>query len=134
MGVLRRLFSGRWLNERRAARRRTASLPVRFRIQAGNRTSPYGNGLTRDLSLTGLAIETQAVRLGDLDVYNAPDMVSPARIEIEIVVSKGIVKLTAEVARYDLIEPSRYFVGLRIVDISDTDRRAYEELVRAFDK
>ena len=118
-------LSRRLIYERRAARRRTSSVPARLRIRSGNRTSSFIDVTTRDLSTTGLSIEAPVVKVDGLHVYDSPDMVAPTRLDIEIDLPSGRVPLVGETVRYDQLGPSLYVLGVRIVEISDDADSVY---------
>ena len=132
MGIVEKLlrkFSRRFIYERKAPRRRAANLPTRFRLRWGGRASEYVEAHTRDLSASGIAIETASIRVDGLHVYDSPDMVTPMRLDIVLGLPSGDVTIVGETVRYDAIEDGGYLLGVRIVEISDADRSRYDTFV-----
>lgn len=128
--LLRRL-SRRFIYERKAPRRRPASVPTRFRIRSGARASEYVEAHTRDLSASGLALETPVIRIGDLHAYTSMDMVTPTRLDIVIGIPSGEVTIVGETVRYDKMAESVYLLGVHIVEMSHEDRERYESFVES---
>lgn len=126
---LLRKISRRLIYERNAPRRRAANLPTRFRVRAGNRESEFVEAQTRDLSASGLAIETATIRIGTLHVYDSPDMVTPTRLDVVLGLPSGEVTIVGETVRYDATDASSYLLGVHIVEMSPEDRDRYEEYI-----
>ena len=128
-GALDRLIrriSRRLIYERKSPRRRPAAITTRFRVRAGARQSAYVEAQTRDLSVSGLAIETPTIRIGGLHVYDSMDMVTPTRLDIVLGLPSGTVSITGETVRYDKLDDGDYLLGIRIVELSDADRKRYD--------
>ena len=132
-GALDRLIrriSRRLIYERKSPRRRPVAITTRFRVRAGPRQSPYVEAQTRDLSVSGLAIETPTIRIGGLHAYDSMDMVTPTRLDIVLGLPSGTVSITGETVRYDKLDDGEYLLGVRIVEMPDADRKRYEEFVQ----
>jgi hypothetical protein len=137
VGILEKLlrrFSKRFISERKAPRRRPANLPTRFRVRAGARASEYVEARTRDLSASGLAIETPAIRIGGLHVYDSPDMVTPTRLDVVLGLPSGEVTIVGETVRYDALDEGGYLLGVHIVEISEADQSRYDTFVATLQK
>lgn len=137
MGILEKLlrkFSRRFIYERKAPRRRAANLSTRFRVRWGARSSEYVEAHTRDLSASGLAIETASIRVDGLHVYDSPDMVTPTLLDIVLGLPSGEVSIVGETVRYDAIEDGQYLLGIHIVEMSDADRSRYDAFVATLPK
>lgn len=120
-----RKLSRRLIYERRAAMRHAVSRSLRFRIRSGSKVSEAVPAQARDLSTTGLSIETSVVRSGLLHVYDSADMVTPTRLEVELELPGGVVSLVGETVRYDRVQPGLYLLGVRIVEMDERDRALY---------
>jgi hypothetical protein len=124
-----RRISRRLIYERKSPRRRPVSVTTRFRVRSGSRESAYVEARTRDLSASGLAIETKSVRVDGIHVYDSMDMVTPTRLDIVLGLPSGTVEIVGETVRYDTIEDGLYLLGVRIVEMSDADRVQYGKFV-----
>ncbi len=122
--LLRRL-SRRLIYERKSPRRRPVAVTTRFRVRSGSRESAYVEARTRDLSESGLAVESPAIRIDGLHAYDSMDMVTPTRLDITLGLPTGTVEVTGETVRYDKTEEGTYVLGIRIVEIADADRDRY---------
>jgi hypothetical protein len=132
VGILDKLlrkFSRRFIYERKAPRRRPANLQTRFRVRAGTRASEYIEARTRDLSASGLAIESSTMRVAGLHLYDSPDMVTPTLLDIVLGLPSGDVTIVGETVRYDALPSGSYLVGVHIVEMSETDRERYDAFV-----
>ena len=126
--LIRRL-SRRLIYERKSPRRRPVAITTRFRVRSGTRQSQYVEGRTRDLSVSGLAVETSTIRIGGLHAYDSMDMVTPTRLDIVLGLPSGTVSITGETVRYDKLDDGDYLLGIRIVEMTDEDRKRYEAFV-----
>jgi PilZ domain len=127
-GVLDRLLrriSRRLIYERKSPRRRPVTVTTRFRVRSGSRESAYVEARTRDLSASGLAIETSSMRIDGIHLYDSMDMVTPTRLDIVLGLPTGTVAVTGETVRYDTLEDGAYLLGVRIVEMPDADRQRY---------
>ncbi|MCA1816575.1 MAG: PilZ domain-containing protein [Acidobacteria bacterium] len=115
-----------------AERRRAPRLRLRLRCTvslyetqaaAANRRAPSLEAYTRDLSASGIAIVTPAVRINDRYIT-----ASTLRLRLEH--PSGHVELLASPVRYEQLPPESeetgYLVGVRIVEMGDADRARYE--------
>jgi c-di-GMP-binding flagellar brake protein YcgR len=105
------------------------AVTTRFRVRSGSRESAYIEGRTRDLSASGLALETKTIRVDGIHAYDSMDMVTPTRLDIVLGLPTGTVAITGETVRYDKLEDGVYLLGVRIVEISDADRQRYLQFV-----
>ncbi|HQR40068.1 MAG TPA: PilZ domain-containing protein [Blastocatellia bacterium] len=126
--LLRRL-SRRLIYQRKSPRRRPASVPTRFRVASGANVSSFVEVRTRDLSATGLAVETPSLRVDGMHVYNSMDMVTPTRLDIVLGLPSGNVTIRGETVRYDSTDDATYLLGIQILEMADDDRRRYEEFL-----
>ncbi len=122
---LLRKLSRRLIYERKSPRRRPVAVTTRFRVRSGSRESAYVEARTRDLSESGLAVESPAIRIDGLHAYDSMDMVTPTRLDITLGLPTGTVEVTGETVRYDKTEEGTYVLGIRIVEIADADRDRY---------
>lgn len=122
--LLRRL-SRRLIYERKSPRRRPVAVTTRFRVRSGSRESAYVEARTRDLSESGLAIESPAIRIDGMHAYDSMDMVTPTRLDITLGLPSGTIEIIGETVRYDKTEEGTYVLGIRIVEIADADRDRY---------
>jgi hypothetical protein len=132
MGVLQRLIrklSRRLIYERKSPRRRPVAVTTRFRIRSGQRVSDYVEARTRDLSVSGLAIEAPTMRIDGIHAYDSTDMVTPTRLDIVLGLPSGTATITGEVVRYDKLPDGEYLLGVRIVEISPADRDRYAKFL-----
>lgn len=136
-GVLDRLLrriSRRLIYERKSPRRRPVAVTTRFSVRSGARQSAYVEARTRDLSATGLAIETETMRVDGLHVYDSADMVTPTRLDIVLGLPSGNVAITGETVRYDKLAEGGYLLGIHIVEIEDADSQRYVQFLDALKK
>jgi len=130
LNKLIRRISRRLIYERKSPRRRPVAITTRFRVRSGARESVYVEARTRDLSVSGLAIETPTIRVGGLHAYDSMDMVTPTRLDIVLGLPSGTVSITGETVRYDKLDDGEYLLGVRIVEIEDEDRKRYEAFIQ----
>ena len=88
---LLRKISRRLIYERKSPRRRPVAVTTRFRVRSGARLSAYVEARTRDLSESGLALETPAIRVDGLHAYDSMDMVTPTVLDIVLGLPTGTV-------------------------------------------
>lgn len=123
--TLLRKLSRRLIYQRKSPRRRPAAVTTQFRVVSGAKTSRYVEARTRDLSASGLAIESSTIRVDGMHAYDSMDMVTPTRLDIVLGLPSGHVTIIGETVRYDATPTGTYLLGIRIVEISDEDRRRY---------
>ena len=137
MGVLDkflRRLSRRLIYERKSPRRRPVAVTTQFRIRSGQRVSDYVEARTRDLSASGLAIETPSISIGGLHAYDSQDMVTPTRLEIVLGLPSGTATIVGEVVRYDKLRDGTYLLGTRIVEIAPAERDRYLRFLETLPK
>ena len=94
----------------------------------GSRRLPTLDGYTLDVSVTGLALIVPAIRIGEH--YLAGD---ERKLHVKLELPGGPVEMKVVSVRYeDLEDGSGYLIGARIHEISDADRKKFENyLVKA---
>ena len=119
-------------NRRRAPRKRlrlacSVSLhdPKTMAVTTGPpRRAPSLQCHTCDLSTTGIAIITPAIRIGDRYLTD-----STLRVLLEH--PAGVIELTVRPVRYEQLPPDAdetgYLIGVHILSISDDDRARYDQ-------
>jgi hypothetical protein len=60
-----------------------------------------------------------------IHAYDSTDMVTPTRLDIVLGLPGGTATLTGEVVRYDKLPGGEYLLGVRIVEVTPTDRERY---------
>jgi len=126
--MLRRL-SRKFIYERRTPLRKPASVKARFRVRYGARTSRYVEAQTRDLSASGLALDSPVIQVDGLHLYDSADMVTPTRLDVVLGMPSGTLTVVGEAVRYDKLDDGTYVIGVKIVEISPSDRKRYEDYV-----
>ncbi len=142
--MTRQPFGARMLNllrsfisNRRASRRVCSALPVHFsivrRISPGQlRRSREITGHTTDLSQSGMAIETSVIRVDNFHIAQSSDMASEQFLDIELALPEHDIHLEGKPLRYERRESAtgNYLVGIKIVWMSEEDRKSYEEYLK----
>jgi hypothetical protein len=126
--MLRRL-SRKFIYERRTPHRKPAAVMAQFRVRSGARTSRYVEAQTRDLSASGLALESPVIQIDGLHLYDSADMVTPTRLDVVLGLPSGTMTVVGEAVRYDKLDDGTYVVGVKIVEISPQDRTRYGDYV-----
>jgi PilZ domain len=118
-----------FVRNRRRAKRREARL--KFKVTLANRKissngrSPWMEGYTRDVSIDGLALIVQAIRIGEHYLVG-DDRTLLLILELPI----GPVQLKVIPLRYEGLEDdSGYVIGVRIAEASETDLAQYADFV-----
>lgn len=124
-------------NRRRAPRKRLR-LPCVValhdpKVAAASRRTSSLEAHTRDLSATGIALVTPAIRIGDRYLTN-----STLRLTLEL--PAGTITILAASVRYEQLPPDShdsdetgYIIGVRILEMSEEDRARYEEYLGSLD-
>ena len=122
---------------RRAARRISLSLPVRFSIVCEHsatqpRRSRSITAITTDLSQSGLALETSIIQIDNFHVTHSSDMTSKQFLEIELDLPDRSITIEGQPLRYERRASGRgnYLVGVKIIGMSDEDRMIYEAYLK----
>jgi hypothetical protein len=125
------------LSNRRAARRFSTALPVRFSIvrqvsAREQRRSRSISATTTDLSQSGLALETSVIQVDNFHVSLSSDMTSKHFLEIELSLPERSVLIEGEPLRYERRASGKgnYLVGVKIIRMSAEDRLCYEEYLK----
>jgi hypothetical protein len=122
-----------YLGNRRYAKRHAARLPCR--VTPMNRPSangsgpiPWMDGLTLDLSLTGLAIIVPAIRIGEHYLVG-----EDRRLFLKLDVPLGQIEMHVKPVRYESLEEHEtetgYLIGLHITAMDDQHRASYDDFV-----
>lgn len=104
-------------------------MTTRFRVRSGTRESAYVEARTRDLSESGLAIESPSIRVDGIHAYDSMDMVTPTLLDIVLGLPTGTISITGETVRYDKVGEGEYLLGIHIVEMSDDDRARYRQFL-----
>ena len=95
--------------------------------------SPALPGYLRDISKTGVSIVVPSIRFGNCSLVSGN---YPLGIKIEL--PNGIISIQVAPVRYDRLggEPgkSRYLIGARIMQITDSDRKRLTKHIEQFKK
>ncbi|HWQ36420.1 MAG TPA: PilZ domain-containing protein [Blastocatellia bacterium] len=132
LGLVRNL-----IHNRRAARRISSALPVRFSIvrllsAAQSRRSRSISAITTDLSLSGLALETSVIQVDNFHVSLSSDMTSKQFLEIELDLPDRRIRIEGQPLRYERRNSGtgNYVVGVKIISMSPEDWQTYEEYLK----
>jgi hypothetical protein len=132
LGLVRNL-----IHNRRAARRISSALPVRFSIvrllsATQSRRSRSVSAVTTDLSLSGLALETSVIQVDNFHVSLSSDMTSKQFLEIELDLPDRRIMIEGQPLRYERRDSGtgNYVVGVKIIRMSPEDRLIYEEYLK----
>ena len=130
-----------FITNRRVTKRTPAKLPVRFAIIRQGRgikaqKSRSISASTADLSRTGLSIESSVIQVDSFHISISADMASDQLLDIELTLPERGIRIEGRPLRYDRKEPreGNYIVGVQITSMSDEDRAAYEEYLKAAEK
>lgn len=122
------------ISNRRASRRVCSDLPVHFSIvrrisPSQVRRSRAITGHTTDLSQSGLAIETSIIRIDNFHISQSFDMASEQFLDIELALPEHDIHLEGKPLRYEHrnSQTGNYLVGIKIIRMSEEDRKTYEE-------
>lgn len=126
--LLRRL-SRRLIYQRKSPRRRPASVATQFRVVYGSQVSRFVEVRTRDVSATGLAIESRSLRVDGMHVYNSADMVTPTELDIVLGLPSGNVTIRGKTVRYDALDDGTYLLGVQVVSMAADDNDRYSEFL-----
>jgi hypothetical protein len=99
----------------------------------GEAATPPLEGHTRDVSACGLALILPAVRVGER--YLAGE---EQTLGVTLRLPAATVRLRATPARYERLDDADadtgYLIGLRITEMDDRDRAAFDEYLKTSDK
>ncbi|MEW6730300.1 MAG: PilZ domain-containing protein [Acidobacteriota bacterium] len=108
------------------------SLPLEFRIVSAGRTKKSSrslSGQTYDVSETGISILSELIAADGLHAYISNDMITDTHLEIELDLPKQKISLVGQTRRYQKLQTSQlpfsYLLGIKIVNISPEDRKAF---------
>lgn len=124
---LRFLFGNRRRSKRRLARLPFSVTPSDRRLSAnGSGPAPSIEGVTRDLSKTGMGLIVPAIRIGEHYLVG-----ETRRLEVTLELPVESIKIEVVPVRYEALEEHEsdigYVIGAQIINISDADRIRYEE-------
>ena len=127
-----------YLGNRRRARRYRRNVPFNVSLfdpkltRAQLEHAPYLEGVTLDISSSGLGLVVPAIRIGDR-YLTAPDQTLHVLLELPA----GIVEIRAVPVRYEKLDSvvtgvtaGGYLIGVRIAGISDADRARFDDFLR----
>jgi hypothetical protein len=122
-----------YLGNRRRARRYRRNVPFNVSLfhpkltRAQLEHAPYLEGVTLDISSSGLGLVVPAIRIGERYLTDAP-------LRILIDHPSGALQLVAQAVRYEQLPPDAgergYLLGLHITAMTDDDRARFEEHLR----
>ena len=125
----------RFIGNRRRSKRAQARLNFNLSLgdprvnSNGSRRLPSLNGHTLDVSVTGLALVVPAIRIGEHYVAGVE-----RRLHLNLELPTGSVQMTVAPVRYESLEDdaneSGYLVGVRIMEMSDTDRGKFADYLK----
>lgn len=113
---------------RRISPRRNLRLPCSIsihdpRLKDATRRAPSLAAHTRDLSATGVALVTPAIRIGER-------YLNEATLRLTLEHPAGVMTILVAPVRYEQLAPDAeetgYLIGARIVEMSDEDRARFE--------
>ena len=112
-----------------------AGQTISYRIVSTGREkkfSRYIEGLTYDLSESGIGILTNSISVDGLHSYFSNDMISSTQLEIKLELSGKTVVITGQTCRYQKMETNKlsdfnYLLGVKIINISEEDKKIYEK-------
>ena len=94
----------------------------------GARRLPSLEGHTLDVSTTGLALIVPAIRIGEHYLAG-----SDRRLHLKLELPSGPVEMKVATVRYECLDETQeetgYLIGARIIEMSDTDRASFNQLV-----
>src|SRR5882724_683208 len=121
-----------FLGDRRHARRVAAKLPVNVGLATsrsgpnGSRRQAYLQGHTMDVSATGLALVLPAIRIGEHYLTG-----EDRRLWLKVDLPGQLIEMQVAPVRYESLDAHEsergYLVGVRITEISEEHRAAYNE-------
>jgi hypothetical protein len=129
------------VTNRRAARRVLFTLPVRFAVLRTSKAvraqrSRSVTAYTYDLSRTGISLETSLIQIDSFHVSLSADMASEQLLEIEMELPGRVITVYGLPLRYERrrLKHGNYIVGVKITSMSDEDRVAYEQFLKAAER
>lgn len=121
----------RFIGNRRACRRVRTRLGFTLSLSDprvssnGARRLPSLDGHTLDVSLTGLALEVPAIRIGEHYLAG-----SDRKLHLKLELPTGPIEMKVVAARYESLEDDTgYLIGARILEMSDDDRAEFQQYV-----
>lgn len=91
----------------------------------GARRLPALDGYTLDISTTGIALIVPAIRIGEHYLAGAE-----RKLYVKLELPNGPVEMKVATVRYEGLEDdSGYLIGARILEMSDADRKNFENYV-----
>ena len=129
-------WKAHWRNRRRV----TVRLPVKLAIIEPGRKlqgqpinvskSRAISACTRDISPTGLALESSVMRIDRFHIARSEDMAADQILDLEVTLPSRTIRLEGKPVRYEKPSASgNYIIGVAISRMSAEDRRAYTDLI-----
>ncbi len=128
--------------DKRKFKRLNTSLNVKFKIVSGEnptKISSMVNGITKDLSSSGLGLETAFVQIDRLHISHDSSMMVKSRLDIELEIQREdgnnapkTIHLVGETAWYDRKDTNPqypYNVGVKILEISKEDQAILDSFI-----
>ena len=121
--------------DRRIVNRKPAKLPVRFRVvreSTGMRVSDLVDGVIRDISKDGIAVETPEIVVDGLHISYDEHPATKNRVYLQFELpSKRSIKAVGETVWYERVSSAEpwFVVGVRFVEITAQDRAAIDEFL-----
>jgi hypothetical protein len=123
----------RYIGNRRAQKRAQARLGFSLSLtdprvsSNGSRRLPALAGHTIDVSTTGIALVVPAIRIGEHYLAG-----TDRKLYLKLDLPDGPVEMNVSPVRYESLEEEEdtgYVIGVRIVEMSDSERKAFEKYV-----
>jgi hypothetical protein len=114
-----------------------ANQTISYRIVTTGREKRFSrfiDGLTYDLSESGIGILTNSITIDGFHAYFSNDMISSTQLEIKLELPDKTVMITGQTCRYQKMEANRlldynYLLGVKILNISEEDKNVYEKFI-----
>lgn len=88
--------------------------------------SPAVSGYLHDISKTGLSLVVPSVRFGNHYLIDCSDYI----LQIMVELPNEAVNIQATPVRFDKLDESQYFIGARIIQMTDLDRRRIVKYIK----
>jgi hypothetical protein len=125
----------RLIGNRRYARRVQVKLPFNVSLADshvnpnGRRRLPSLSGRTLDMSKTGLALVVPAIRIEEHYLAGGN-----RKLRVKLEIPGGPIEMLVASVRYESLDELEgedgYLIGVRIIEMSDEDRKRYDQYLR----